>query len=488
MDDLYGTRYRKQRGISKLVRVSAADSSSFSQIGQTGQTAGIGRTSGAGQTTLFAGAASAGARAAGKGGAGAAGGGAAKGTRATRERIGGVLYEREAGGHSMVRVRESKRLDLKRDRARAVLSAARDKRREERVNKSKTLCTFFTRLGKCAREKCAFLHDKERVAVCRLFLKGQCASEGCPFSHSAAPERMPACLHFLAGTCLKGDECAYRHIKVAADSTQDPLLLPRPAKRPRGGSASALQGRPASGRGGPASGYMDGPASGQKVATSGFLDQEFKAHRHMDGPASGPSPPRTTGPVRTQNPGKASGVVSRTLGDNTGVVSGCLPGAVSRTLGSGGTPAPSSNPALLAPSGSSGTQDVRLPGKGNSNSHGARPVHLGASGKTPGAHQRMAPTAEHALPPGSAQGGVQARLGTGPTSNPGLPPQSGATHPGRALGLFAAGAAARGGMSLQGEGAGALSAARGAAPQPLGSRNPKPPTPNPKPYTLNPKP
>ena len=51
--------------------------------------------------------------------------------------------------------------------------------------------------------------------MCREFLQtGTCpAGDSCDLSHDPAPERVPACLHFLRGKC-SNDSCRYAHVRV----------------------------------------------------------------------------------------------------------------------------------------------------------------------------------------------------------------------------------------------------------------------------------
>ena len=39
-------------------------------------------------------------------------------------------------------------------------------------------CLYFCHLGRCTRDKCPYLHDPSRVAVCRAFLLGRCDAVG----------------------------------------------------------------------------------------------------------------------------------------------------------------------------------------------------------------------------------------------------------------------------------------------------------------------
>ncbi|KAJ1658873.1 hypothetical protein IWQ61_001966 [Dispira simplex] len=85
--------------------------------------------------------------------------------------------------------------------------------------KTRRYCTFYNRFGRCsAGDRCPFIHDPTRVALCSRFLRGRC-KEGnkCPFSHELKPEQLPLCSHFQRGACHNPD-CPYIHIKVSADA------------------------------------------------------------------------------------------------------------------------------------------------------------------------------------------------------------------------------------------------------------------------------
>jgi len=85
-------------------------------------------------------------------------------------------------------------------------------------NRSKQYCMFYNKFGKCTKKEtgsCPFLHDQDKVAVCRRFLQGSCVKDKCLLSHKVAPEKMPACKYFLEGVCSKED-CPYLHVKVSA--------------------------------------------------------------------------------------------------------------------------------------------------------------------------------------------------------------------------------------------------------------------------------
>jgi len=77
-----------------------------------------------------------------------------------------------------------------------------------------TYCMFFCRFGKCANiDTCKYKHDKEKVAVCKNFLRGKCDSNACLLSHKVDPKKMPVCSFYLKGIC-NIDNCPYRHVNV----------------------------------------------------------------------------------------------------------------------------------------------------------------------------------------------------------------------------------------------------------------------------------
>ena len=85
------------------------------------------------------------------------------------------------------------------------------------ATRSKQYCMFFNKFGKCNKKEagnCPFIHDKEKIAVCRRFLQGSCHKENCLLSHKASPEKMPVCKFFLEGVCSK-ENCPYLHVKVS---------------------------------------------------------------------------------------------------------------------------------------------------------------------------------------------------------------------------------------------------------------------------------
>ncbi len=68
-------------------------------------------------------------------------------------------------------------------------------------------------------DTCPFIHDKDKVAICKQFLRGACADDKCPLSHSVAnkEKKMPVCYHFLRGMCTN-DSCPYSHVYVSPEA------------------------------------------------------------------------------------------------------------------------------------------------------------------------------------------------------------------------------------------------------------------------------
>ncbi|KAK2836067.1 hypothetical protein FQN49_006718 [Arthroderma sp. PD_2] len=62
---------------------------------------------------------------------------------------------------------------------------------------------------------CPYIHDPNKVAICKDFLQtGKCdAGLACDLSHDPSPEISPACLHFLRGRCTN-PSCRYTHVRV----------------------------------------------------------------------------------------------------------------------------------------------------------------------------------------------------------------------------------------------------------------------------------
>ncbi|KAH7302785.1 hypothetical protein KP509_23G086900 [Ceratopteris richardii] len=122
----------------------------------------------------------------------------------------GTEYVRIGNGHKLVRDPKAAARALASEKVRWSIHTARS-----RWAKKQQYCLFFTRFGKCNKSErdCPYIHDPEKIAVCRKFLKGTCSETICLFSHKVIPERMPDCSFFLEGMCTN-EECPYRHVNV----------------------------------------------------------------------------------------------------------------------------------------------------------------------------------------------------------------------------------------------------------------------------------
>ncbi|KAK5990668.1 Zinc finger CCCH domain-containing protein [Cladobotryum mycophilum] len=78
------------------------------------------------------------------------------------------------------------------------------------------LFRYYNAPGSCSKgPACRYLHNPNKVALCKDFLKdGKCPNgESCDLSHEPTPERVPNCLHYAKGNCTKPD-CLYTHSKA----------------------------------------------------------------------------------------------------------------------------------------------------------------------------------------------------------------------------------------------------------------------------------
>ncbi|ELK11701.1 Zinc finger CCCH domain-containing protein 3 [Pteropus alecto] len=98
-------------------------------------------------------------------------------------------------------------------RSLAIVRQARQRRRR----REQEYCMYYNRFGRCNRgERCPYIHDPEKVAVCTRFVRGTCKkTDGtCPFSHHVSKEKMPVCSYFLKGICSNSN-CPYSHVYVS---------------------------------------------------------------------------------------------------------------------------------------------------------------------------------------------------------------------------------------------------------------------------------
>ncbi|CAF4092407.1 unnamed protein product [Rotaria sp. Silwood2] len=94
----------------------------------------------------------------------------------------------------------------------------RNSKKKLTTMKKKKNCIYFNRFGKCHRgDKCPFIHDRTRIAVCTQFLNGRCKNSICPYSHELIPGKLPTCSYFIKGACGQ-DNCPYAHSYVGHDA------------------------------------------------------------------------------------------------------------------------------------------------------------------------------------------------------------------------------------------------------------------------------
>ncbi|GLJ21499.1 hypothetical protein SUGI_0397310 [Cryptomeria japonica] len=124
--------------------------------------------------------------------------------------IGDDEYLRVGNGNKLVRDPKKVCRVLASEKVRWSLHTAR-----RRLAKKQQYCQFFTRFGKCNKDdgKCPYIHDREKIAVCTKFLKGNCSNGSCDLTHKIIPERMEDCSFFLQGFCTN-ENCPYRHVNV----------------------------------------------------------------------------------------------------------------------------------------------------------------------------------------------------------------------------------------------------------------------------------
>ncbi|XP_047582250.1 zinc finger CCCH domain-containing protein 3 [Lutra lutra] len=98
-------------------------------------------------------------------------------------------------------------------RSLAIVRQARQRRRKQRPE----YCMYYNRFGRCHHgQRCPYIHDPDKVAVCTRFLRGTCKKTdgSCPFSHHVSKEKMPVCSYFLKGICSNSN-CPYSHVYVS---------------------------------------------------------------------------------------------------------------------------------------------------------------------------------------------------------------------------------------------------------------------------------
>lgn len=137
------------------------------------------------------------------------------GARAMRARVVGRNMTLYRGKEEEPMARRS---TAEQEEASASAAGASTKENRTKSKREKTEpCLFFCKFGKCSKsdEGCRFIHDKSKVAVCRMFLKGSCTKgEDCLLTHAVQAEKMPVCIYFEKGMCFTPN-CPYLHVKVS---------------------------------------------------------------------------------------------------------------------------------------------------------------------------------------------------------------------------------------------------------------------------------
>ncbi|KAL4235319.1 Zinc finger CCCH domain-containing protein 3 [Mactra antiquata] len=136
------------------------------------------------------------------------------GGQVARVDIGGVTYMQTKPG-TLERVNSVKsRVAAVRVVNKTIHAAGKFKKENRKSPGKRKDCMFYNRFGKCNRkEKCPYIHDPDKIAVCTRFLRGTCKSKDCPFSHKVSENKVPTCSFFIQGKCSRKD-CPYPHVNV----------------------------------------------------------------------------------------------------------------------------------------------------------------------------------------------------------------------------------------------------------------------------------
>ncbi|CAI9735312.1 finger CCCH domain-containing 3 [Octopus vulgaris] len=127
--------------------------------------------------------------------------------------IAGVVYTQTSGG-MLKRVDNPTVVMANRVVTRSIATAAARLRKGYSKPPAQKPCLFYNRFGKCNKgNKCPYVHDPKKIAVCYRMIRGGCKVENCPFYHQLSKEKMPSCSYFLKGQCNR-DNCIYPHVKV----------------------------------------------------------------------------------------------------------------------------------------------------------------------------------------------------------------------------------------------------------------------------------
>lgn len=105
-------------------------------------------------------------------------------------------YVRKGFGNQLVRDMKTSR-GLANEKVRWSLHNARF-----RKAKKQAYCVYYTRFGQCKRgdDKCLYIHDRDKVAVCTKFLRGLCSDPKCTLTHKVVTFLLPLTV-FATGAC-----------------------------------------------------------------------------------------------------------------------------------------------------------------------------------------------------------------------------------------------------------------------------------------------
>uniref|UniRef100_A0A1I8QD08 C3H1-type domain-containing protein n=1 Tax=Stomoxys calcitrans TaxID=35570 RepID=A0A1I8QD08_STOCA len=131
----------------------------------------------------------------------------------------------DIGGYTYVSAPTSKNVLVRTSNhlARAYVNNAKHKSLQlltKRLVKSNVPCPIYQRVGKCAafeRGKCFKVHNKQQVAICPKFLRGECINSACLMSHEVSLSKMPVCKFYMQGVCVRND-CPYLHKKLSSNA------------------------------------------------------------------------------------------------------------------------------------------------------------------------------------------------------------------------------------------------------------------------------
>jgi len=139
--------------------------------------------------------------------------------------VGGATYTKTSNGFALHRSEGDVIRAVASRKVKQSISKARRRNIEEKKKADvKDYCRYFNLYGKCSKPLCPYIHDPDKVAVCRAFLQGKCIAVKCPLLHKIDQDKMPTCYHFLRGSCSH-EKCPYSHVNVNRKAMVCPAFL-----------------------------------------------------------------------------------------------------------------------------------------------------------------------------------------------------------------------------------------------------------------------